>query len=309
MNGIAAVLLSNVLWVRPRLVDMVMKNIFSFPFVVVCLAAVISPVASQTVAKADDFANECSDVVVVAARGSSQQRSMVDEHYPQDWRFVQDGRQGWEGDTLHAMYKHIDDYARRAYGVDAFQRVSFLPLNEEYPAVPVMGSDAGYGSIPFDRIRKSSDEGAESAIRTINDYEAASGCSPRYLLTGYSQGALALQSIEAELQQRGRLAGAIYLGDPMKVHEDPRNHIVGKDIRNGVMVAESQLPAEVGQIASGNRTEYCIETDFVCNLAEENGENFVVDYGGDHRAYFRGPVSTMEERDQVAENFLNYVSQ
>lgn len=250
----------------------------------------------------------CPAVVVLAARGSSETRWLDETLPPEPWTFTQPDRQGWEGKALHFMYRHIDSYARSTYDIDPFAQVSFLPLDEGYPAVPVLGSDAGYGSIPFDRMHKSSQLGSDNALHTIDDYEAASACHPKYLLTGYSQGALALQPIEVELEQRGQFAGVIYLGSPVKVHADPRSHFIGTDLRDGVMVLDPDLLAPAAQIAQAHRTEYCIETDFVCNFDQHNSENFVLGFGGDHKDYFKGPASTQEQRDAVAEDFLEYVA-
>lgn len=249
----------------------------------------------------------CSPVVVIAARGSGEQRVVLGADYPSTWKFAVPDRQGWEGKTLYAMYRHIDAYARATENADLFEQVSLLPLDQEYPAVAVNGSDDGYGSIPFGRVYTSSRQGTESALRTIADYEATTGCHPKYLLNGYSQGALALQGIEVELERREQLAGVVYLGTPIKLHNDPRNHIIGKDLHGGLLVADPNPPYPPDLIASGNRTEYCIATDLICNFVEQNGENFVVAYGGDHKHYFRGPASEPADRDQVAEDFLRYV--
>src|SRR5699024_12107848 len=91
---------------------------------------------------------------------------------------------------------------KRAVGI--FQQ---YPLGELLHSVP-------FGAI--DGLRA----GVNNAPTVVEDYEAMTGCSPRYVVAGYSQGALVTASVEKYLADTGRLKGAVTIGNPL--HKYPQ---------------------------------------------------------------------------------------
>src|SRR5699024_8069055 len=99
----------------------------------------------------------------------------------------------------------------------------------------------------------------------VEDYEATTGCSPRYVVAGYSQGALVTTSVEKYLADTGRLEGAVTIGNPL--HKYPQ------------AMDKAALPED-------KRVDYCLVWDVVCEFTLEAASVALSNRAVLHASYF-----------------------
>ncbi|MGO2114118.1 MAG: cutinase family protein [Corynebacterium casei] len=121
-----------------------------------------------------------------------------------------------------------------------------------------------------------------NAPKVVEKYEATTGCSPRYVFAGYSQGALVTTSIEKYLMDTGRLEGAVTIGNPL--HKYPW------------AMQRAALP-------DGKRVDYCLSGDFVCDFCLEAASDALSNKAELHASYFLNEPTAQDTEviDAVAE--------
>ena len=114
------------------------------------------------------------------------------------------------------------------------------------------------------------------------NYEAITECRPRYVVAGYSQGALVTTSVEKHLANTGRLEGAVTIGNPL--HKYP-------------------WVRERASLPDGKRVDYCLAGDFVCDFSLEAARDALSTKAERHASYFLNEPTAQDIRviDAVAE--------
>ncbi|WP_233189841.1 cutinase family protein [Corynebacterium sp. J010B-136] len=107
--------------------------------------------------------------------------------------------------------------------------------------------------------------GMSNAPKVVEEYEATTGCSPRYVVAGYSQGALVTMSVEKYLADTGRLQGAVTIGNPLHKY---------------------QWAMERAVLPEGKRVDYCLSGDVVCDFSLEAASDALSTKAERHASYF-----------------------
>nr|WP_256478005.1 hypothetical protein [Corynebacterium stercoris] len=268
----------------------------------------------------------CPAVAVVAARGSGQNDQIFRTSYSPQAPWVSNG---WEGQTMRAFFRHAENRYRATHGGNSLMKdVEVLGLEPKYyPAiypeynVPEVAVPATIAqgvllaleySVPALRTaRRAATEFTDSVklgrvgvMQQINDYEAATGCRPSYILTGYSQGAMILLEHERELARRGQLAGVVYFGNPNTAPDDWSTVGVAGGGAGGIL---GILPFNTRTAAgTSNRVNYCLPLDGVCDLSVQTLQGAAQFNGGNHGRYYLWPS---QWDNQVSDSFGRFVDQ
>lgn len=268
----------------------------------------------------------CPAVAVIAARGSGQNSQVYPTRYSAEAPWVSNG---WEGETIRAFLRHAEGRYQATHGGNSLMKdVEVLGLEPRYypaifpeysvPAVSVPETVAQATMIALEytvpvlrQARRAATEftgsvkvGRTGVMQEIKDYEAATGCHPGYVLTGYSQGAMILLEHERTLAQRGQLAGAVYFGNPNTAPGDPATVGVAGGGAGGML---GFLPFNSRSAAgSTNRVNYCLPEDAVCDLSVETLQAAAADGGGNHGRYYLWPSRW---DNQVSDAFGRFVDQ
>ncbi|NMB22131.1 MAG: hypothetical protein GX983_02025, partial [Corynebacterium sp.] len=192
-------------------------------------AALVS--ATLPVAHAGDM-GDCPATVIVAARGNDASKTVNPVRYSEESDAVSNG---WEGLNIRAFLQYAEQRHLDQHGESLLRDIPVLGLSGEYhPAdIPIPEITDGAGLIDVlpragevitstvDGFRRTIDVGIPGARLAIEDYEAATGCAPRYILIGYSLGASMLSLQEDWLAQKGQLGGTFYFGAGHQSPGDP----------------------------------------------------------------------------------------
>ena len=228
----------------------------------------------------------CPVTVVLAARGSDQNEEYGEYFGPQRYSEHAQPSNGYEGPNFTALFHQIeqrhpgtmDSVYVLALDEDAYPANMDLPplakegenigpiemvqravgIVQQYPLAELLHSVA-FGAI--DSLRA----GVNNAPKAMEDYEATTGCSPGYVVAGYSQGALVTTSVEKYLADTGRLEGAVTIGNPL--HKYPQ------------AMDRAALPEE-------KRVDYCLTGDFVCDFSLEAANDALSNKAERHASYF-----------------------
>ncbi|AGF73182.1 hypothetical protein [Corynebacterium halotolerans] len=268
----------------------------------------------------------CPEVVVLAARGSEQNSGLEPTRYSEQAPWVSNG---FEGPNLRAFLQFAEQRHLEHTGESLLAEVPVLALNADvYPAALPLPALAEQGEElnPVETARRlggvleetpahviagqalhafrASVEGAAAGVGgVLADFEAASGCEPGYLLLGYSQGAIVLTLQEQWLHDAGRLAGAVYLGNPLLAPGDPGT--VTGPVRGGALRAVPPGLRPGAEVP--NRLNYCLPGDFTCDVDLDSLGTALTSHGGPHTRYFLvEPASPWDAA--VADQFAAWVT-
>lgn len=286
------------------------------------VTATLSPVASTPEA---DAQTRCPAVAVIAARGSGQNTQIYRTKY--SWAAPWTSN-GWEGETIRAFLQHAERrYAATHGGNSLMKDVEVIGLEPRYypatfpeydvPSVAVpstilqaLALALQYANPVWMMARRVATEfvdsvqiGRTGVMQMVNDYEHRSGCRPKYILSGYSQGAMILLEHERELARRGQLAGVVYFGNPNTAAGDWSTVGVPAGGAGGML---GFLPFNTKTAgATPNRVNYCLPQDSVCDLSIQTLQASQPT-GGNHARYFRWPSRW---DNQVSDAFGRFVDQ
>lgn len=266
------------------------KRMKSLSFRVSCVAAALGTAASLLSAPVASASGggTCPDTVVLVARGSDQNEEQGEYVGPQRYSEHAPESTGFEGRNFAALFHQVEQ--RHPGAMDGVYVLALDP--EAYPAamnLPPLaqeGEDLGplqlvqraFGilqqhslgemaySVTFGAV-DSLRTGARNAPKVVDDYEATTGCHPRWVAAGYSQGALVATSVEGYLAETGRLHAMLTIGNPL--HQVPwaKNR--------------AGLP--------GNRSvDYCLDGDFVCDFSLGAANRALATKAERHASYFLG---------------------
>ncbi|MDK6492857.1 Cutinase [Corynebacterium coyleae] len=286
------------------------------------VTATLSPVAPTPEA---DAQTRCPAVAVIAARGSGQNTQIYRTKY--SWAAPWTSN-GWEGETIRAFLQHAERrYAATHGGNSLMKDVEVIGLEPRYypatfpeydvPSVAVpstilqaLALALQYANPVWMMARRVATEfvdsvqiGRTGVMQMVNDYEHRSGCRPKYILSGYSQGAMILLEHERELARRGQLAGVVYFGNPNTAAGDWSTVGVPAGGAGGML---GFLPFNTKTAgATPNRVNYCLPQDSVCDLSIQTLQASQPT-GGNHARYFRWPSRW---DNQVSDAFGRFVDQ
>ena len=290
--------------------------------VATAVTATVTPVAPVQEA---DAQTRCPAVAVVAARGSGQNGEIYPTKY--SWAAPWTSN-GWEGETIRAFLRHAERRYTATHGGNSLMKdVEVIGLEPRYypatfpeydvPEVAVpstllqaLGLAIQWANPVFMTARRAANQfldsvqiGRGGVMQMINDYERATGCRPKYILSGYSQGAMILLEHERELARRGQLAGVVYFGNPNTAPGDWSTVGVRGGGAGGIL---GVLPFNTKTAAATrNRVNYCLPLDAVCDLSRQTLEASRPT-GGNHARYFRWPSRW---DNQVSDSFGRFVDQ
>lgn len=289
---------------------------------IAAVTATVSPVAPAPEAHAQ---TRCPAVAVIAARGSGQNTQVYRTRYAPGAPWVSNG---WEGETIRAFLRHAEGRYRATHGGNSLMKdVEVIGLEPRYYpatfpeydkpeiAVPAtllqaLGLAVQWASPVFMQARRAANEfmdsvqtGRGGVMQMVNDYERATGCRPKYILSGFSQGAMILLEHERELARRGQLAGVVYFGNPNTAPRDPSTVGVPGGGAGGMLGA---LPFNSkSAAATRNRVNYCLPQDAVCDLSIQTLVASAPT-GGNHGRYYLRPSRW---DNQVSDAFGRFVDQ
>lgn len=284
-----------------------------------------------TPAPAQAGTQECPAVVVVAARGSDQNEFLEPTRYSDEAPWVSNG---YEERNIRAFLQYSEQRYREQTGTSLMKDVHVLALDgsvypAEFPTPHLTEDDEEVDNREFARraldvvrerpphlLAYDAVSGFVESLRTgvrgtmgyIDAWEESTGCTPGYILIGYSQGALVLAPQEQEFAERGRLIGSLYLGNPLLAPGDAT--VVGQPNRGGGLL--SSLPDSVApRPADGaQHLNYCVADDFVCDITSSAATGSLTTKGGAHANYFLEIEGNgASEYDvQVADTFAGWVT-
>lgn len=292
----------------------------------------LSFLAASTVALGSAFAvaphaaaeeSACPDVVVLAARGSDQDKDHGEYFGPQQYSEHSAPSNGYEGPNLAGLFHLVE---KRHPGT--MDRVFVLAMDDKaYPAemdLPALAED-GENLNPIQTVQRlalivgqhplyelipsvlfgfinSVQTGMANAPKVVQDYEASTGCAPKYLTAGYSQGAIITTSAEKSLP---RLHAAITLGNPLSLPGDP--NVIGSPARGGGLLelAPAHMRPESAVLPEGQRLNYCLRDDFACDLSVASASAALSTKASRHASYFTQAPTPADEK--VADTFASWV--
>lgn len=181
----------------------------------------------------------------------------------------------------------------------------------------------------LEKTKSSADNGTRVADNEIAAYEEKlpKGCQPKYLLIGYSQGAMALTPLAEGLAKKDKLAGVVSLGNPyfksgalesiggLKVGESTNQGVYAsswyKSFANAPITYWIQKDELDSSYATHLTTEWCWETDIMCDFTSANFVHSIGDDWGTHVRYMekqhtKGAI--VEHQDQVATRIIDTIA-
>jgi len=268
----------------------------------------------------------CPAVVIVAARGTDQNKDTDQYFGPQ--QYVPDGAvsNGYEGPNLTGLFRLAE-----SRNPTTMEDVYVLSLDEEqYPAtmgvptvaetgeeistlelfkrVGVILHQAPLGDLIQSAALKFQDSletGQRMAPQVVDNFEASTGCAPRYITAGYSQGAIIGTGLEDHLAAKGRLVGGVYMGNPLA--RPNVKDTVGTPARGGGLleaVPTNYLPSGA---SSAKHLDYCLRGDFVCDLTVASTVDAINTRMKVHGSYFQGEASADDAR--VADELAGWIKE
>lgn len=200
---------------------------------------------------------------------------------------------GYEGPNIRGLLLEAEKQNQQEAGTSLLTNVPVIGLDaEHYPAafpLPPLAEE-GEDLSPTETLQRlavllsrqspleivnhsiteflnSARVGIPGTMQQIAEYEADSGCAPKYVLIGYSQGSFVLGANEQELARRGQLGGVISIGNPAQIL--PGHSFFG-----------AYTP---------NRTSYCLKGDIACAPWEVDPAHAVDAMTQVHETYFLTP--------------------
>lgn len=277
--------------------------------------------ASAPTARAGDLGFDatvdgCPATVVVAARGNDSRDGVTPVRYSPQSDIVSTG---WEGENIRTFLQFAENrHAAANQGQSLLADTYVLGLSDEYyPAdisIPEVTDAADLGAVlprvgglvtdTVFGLRNSIDVSIPGIRTAIEHYEATSGCTPGYILIGYSLGATVLPFQESWLAEKRQLVGTLYLGS---VHQSPGDPaVIGATASAGGVLG--RLPYNSLETArTHNRIMYCIPDDIACDPTPTAVQR-AVDEASDspHARYFLDPESEVYIAE-VADRFSSWI--
>lgn len=293
-----------------------MRYLTRFAAGTIMLVAAVGHAPGASAGVSDIVPVECPTTVIVAARGNDSMEQPIPARYGGQSNYTSNG---YEGPAIAAFLHHAEQrYAAAHSGESLLEDTYVLGLTEEYyPAntvVPVVGNGkelwnltpqvGGVITNVVNGLKNSLEVGIPGVRLAIESYEMASGCTPQYVLIGYSLGAVILPQQEAWLAEKDQLAGTLYFASVLQAPGDPA--VIGARTGPGGLI--SWLPDNsLTTSRTPNRIMYCIPDDFACDPTPTAAKRAIEESAeGPHAQYFLNPEAT-EHVNEVADRFSSWI--
>ncbi|ALC06517.1 hypothetical protein CDES_10710 [Corynebacterium deserti GIMN1.010] len=218
-------------------------------FAATCAVFITVPPAS---AQETATPGECPAVVAIAGRGS-EQYDFEPTKYSAAGQWVSNG---YEAQNLRAMFRGLENYWLTTRGESIMDSVLVHGLPAEvYPAA----FDYTFGANFSFEFGNSVRSGQSGVLEEIDAFEQETGCTPQYLLVGYSQGSLVVSGQADELIARDQYVGTLLVADPGQKVSDAG--VIGHNAHMGGLT--SIIPTQGTQQKT---LKYCIDGDIVCDV-------------------------------------------
>lgn len=199
---------------------------------------------------------ECPSVVAIAARGSEQNSQFRPTRYSPESPWTSNG---FEERNIKAFFARMEQLQLETTGTSVMKDVYVLGLtNSEYSASFPLSSE-GSSAIS---VSNSVSSGRQNVISAIDRFEGETGCTPDYLLVGFSQGVLVLDGQEQELIARDQYLGSLFVANPALQSDDPT--VIGHQPTTGGLLSSMEDPT-----TGTPKINYCLPGDIVCDRSFE----------------------------------------
>lgn len=226
--------------------------------------------------------NQCPDNVVIVARGTDQNdpADLKPTKYSPNSPYTSNG---YEAQNVRPLLQQAEAQYKAQTGESLMENTLVLGVDSNYyeaaPSLPKVSDEPDAEEIitllknnppvklavgTASGLALSTIKGIPGSYQFIQDYEKATGCHPRYILLGYSQGALVLAPQEIWLAGRDQLGGTLYIGNPMQYFPDHTAFPKGTE----------------------KRLSYCVDNDIFCDPGLEAIPGAFEGDGGPHAGYF-----------------------
>ncbi len=196
---------------------------------------------------------ECPAVVVIAARGSEQNTQIRPTRYSPEAPWTSNG---FEEKVFKYLFRQLEAEHLRSTGESLMKDVYVMGLTDrEYPASFPLRSP-GSSAIEFP---VSVSSGRASVVDAADRFEDSTGCTPKYLLAGYSQGTLVVGDQAQDFIDRDQYVGTFLLANPAQYPGDPS--IVGAEPISSGLTSSLGLPRNRDE----HTISYCRIGDIVCD--------------------------------------------
>lgn len=246
-----------------------------------------------------DLTAGCTPAVIMAFRGSGEHPDAVDSlNDPFD--HIQD-TDGWEGKTLHRALRAYES----AVGGTVASSVPVIDVGSELdPDTKVTGYPSKALNTEFALftpvLLNSAARGTDEAAARMYAIQAAQGadCAPtRFVLLGYSQGAVVARSLSQVFPVE--VAGTVLIGDPFQAPDAQGNQGDGAGGEGAIRVQNAFNKAGMDSYYDDSRhqTSLCHEKDPVCNF---NLFQMLTDSASGHEDYVTGQSEIVSKGQELA---------
>ncbi|BAU96690.1 hypothetical protein N24_2428 [Corynebacterium suranareeae] len=199
---------------------------------------------------------ECPSVLAVVARGSEQNLQIRPARYSEEAPWTSNG---FEERNFRSFFGRLEKHHMENTGESLMKDVYVMGLNNaEYPASFPLSSE-GSSAIA---LGTSVSSGRDNLMSAIDHFEAETGCTPKYLLGGYSQGVMVVNGYEEELITRDQYVGTLHIANPAQQPDDPS--LIGHEVTTGGLASSIDPVEETSQ-----KISYCLPGDIVCDRSFE----------------------------------------
>ena len=265
---------------------------------------------------------ECAPLVVLAFRGSGEQNLTAGVHNSAGAPFRYSDSElvtnGWEGITLDGLFETLSQTEYNDLKGDTIPVVPIGPASVDepfgYDAISAVLEASSVGSaLSFanSKLLHSATRGAEAATHLIQDYLTKSeGCpvTPKFVVTGYSQGAMAARHT-AELNPESVLA-VLKIGDPYQM---PDGLGVRAEGASGIGIIRWKADSAQQQLldayydAFDTTSSVCHAGDPICEFSPIEGLlKLATGNYGDHMDYYTDIYPGEAEEDALTIARLAY---
>ncbi|WP_040427919.1 cutinase family protein [Corynebacterium ulceribovis] len=261
-----------------------------------------APIADVNVAPSND---NCVRTVAIFARGSNEGAVRAADVINSDdlygrWKEVQTELRA-ELDKNPKVGSKVKIEALEYTATDAIGLLdeAFAQREKQHPLYEALSG-----------IQNSANKGTLELIRSVKKHrkEAADQqCpSPRFLLSGYSQGAMAVTPVAMSLHRTGLLAGTMMVGYP---YQDGGLQTLGTGDRGrGLYTAAGMHPGTPTELLGANTLSLCRKNDMFCDFSGTALVDSVLGGGPNpHTEYFKDTDEGRKERAETVQQLVSWI--
>ena len=261
-----------------------------------------SPIEQVRISPSDD---KCTRTVAIFARGSNEGAvkaadiSGSDELFGRWKQVQQDLRTELDKNPRISSKVKIEALEYNATDAVGLLEQAFQQREDQHPLYEALAG-----------IQNSANEGTLELIRAVKKHRTAAekaNCpSPRFLLAGYSQGAMAVTPVAMALHRTGLLAGTMLVGYP---YQDGGLKTRGTGERGrGLYTAAGMHPGTPTELLGEHTMSLCRKGDMFCDFSGSALAGLML--GGvpnPHTEYFKGSEEGDQERADTVQELAKWI--